>query len=83
MTHPMYTYLNGCHKLIPHLLRHRYRFHRESPNPYVIAIYRSSMYCRPDIATCQPRDHDSFLFIVRVLLGQTIYDSSYVYKWLP
>ena len=64
MTHPMY--ISGCHGVTPHTL--------------VIAIYRTGIYCRLDIATWQSRDHDTFIFIVRVLLGQTIDDSS---KWLP
>ena len=35
------------------------------------------------MATKQSRDHDSFLFIVQVLLGQTIDNSFYISKWLP
>ena len=77
MTHPMYQ--SGCHGVTPQ--RHRYGFN--GVTPYVIAIYRTCIYCRADIATWQSRDHDSFLYIVRVLLGQTIDDSSYVFKWLP
>ena len=61
-------------------LRHRYGYHGVTPYPYVIAIYRTRIYYRPDIATWRSRDHDTFIFIVRVLLGQTIDDSS---KWLP
>ena len=68
MTHPMY--LSGCQGVTP--LRHRYGCHGVTPHPYVIAIYRTCIYCRPDIATWRSRDHDSCLFIVRVLLSQTI-----------
>ena len=79
MTNAMY--ISGCHGVSP--LRHRYGCHGVIPHIYVIGIYRICIYCRPDIATWRLRDHDSFLFIVRVLLSQTIDDSSYVYKWLP
>ena len=79
MTHPMY--LRGRHQVTPHPLRHRYGCHEVSP--YVIAIYRTCIYSGPNIATWQSRDNDTFLFIVRVLLGQKIDDSSYVSKWLP
>ena len=39
----------------------------------------SDIYCRPVIATWRSRDHYSFLLIVRVLLGQTIDDSFFVF----
>ena len=59
-------------------LRYRYGYHGVTPHLHVIAIYRTGVYCRLDIATWQLRDHDTFIFIVRVLLSQTIVDSSYV-----
>ena len=52
---------------------------------YLIAIYRKFIDCRPDIAPWRSHHHDLFIFIVRVLVGQTnlIDYSSYVFKWLP
>ena len=67
----------------PPPLRHRYGYHGLTPHPYVIAIYRTCIYYRPNIATWRSRDHDLCLLIVRVLVGQTIDDTSYAYKWLP
>ena len=65
------------------LLRHRYSSHKVTPHPYIIAIYRTYIYCKLDSATWRSRDHYSILFIARVLLGQTITDSFYVSRWLP
>ena len=79
ITHPMYR--SACHGVT--LLRHRYGCHGVTPQPHVIAIYRTCMYYSPVIATWRSRYHDSFQFIVRILLCQTIDDSSYVTKWLP
>ena len=79
MTHPMY--LSGFHGVTPHFLRHPYGCN--GVTPYVIAIYGTCIYTRPDIATWRSRDHDSFIFIVRVLVGQTMDDSFYGSKWFP
>ena len=79
MNHPMY--LSGCYKVTP--LRHRYNCNGVTLHAYVIAIYRTCIYCRPGIAMWRSRDHDSFLFILRVLLGHTIDNSFNVFKWLP
>ena len=60
-------------------LRHQYGYNGVTPHPYVIAIYRTCLYYRLDIATWRSRDHDTFIFIVRVLLCKTIDDLS---RWL-
>ena len=84
MTHHMY--LSGCHGVTT--LRHRYGYHGVTPHPHVIAIYRTCMYSQAR----QRMTHHMYLsgcygvtppmsslFIVQVLLNQTMDDSSYVY----
>ena len=57
MTHPISKWLPWSNPP----LRHRYGRHEVTPYPYVIAIYRTCIYCRPDIATWRSRDHDLFI----------------------
>ena len=40
-------------------LRNRYGYHGVTPHPYVIAIYKTCIYYRPDIATWRSCDHDT------------------------
>ena len=74
------------------LIQSIYCCHGVTPYPYVIAIYSTSTV-KPDsrwlilcICGCYgltPPTPMSLLFIVRVLLSQTLDDSSYKYMWLP